>query len=461
MSGHGNHTRRTKLIELLHRQEIGLMERVLYYAREYQFTRYTSTLAEAWRLSVQGLTQTLSEFTILHPDIPQMKPSDHDLNSPSMRFCIEIVRSHRQRGIPIELFLGLFKYYRRAYKECLMESTLETETQEWCCSYLEGYFDQMEIMISSAWHDTTADEKIQALEAYSRNITNEKNKYLALFGSLPQPVFILDESNLINHMNDAAIHLYKSQSLPGDAYYHSYHVGESLSWIQKELEQMHSENKQYMEFEKQFPNHQNQVWYECKLTRMQDVTHQFLGIMLVLNDITLRKHSEETLRNLSVEDDLTGLFNRRGFLWLAHRQLKLCRRMNKRAVLFYMDIDYLKKVNDEYGHPEGDRYLKAFAQLLKEVFRESDIIGRIGGDEFLVLAVDVNDGCESLLQSRLMEKIQEYNIQSHLPLPLSASLGISFYSNQTDLTIEELIAEADSRMYEVKKNRRNSLNIVR
>jgi diguanylate cyclase (GGDEF)-like protein/PAS domain S-box-containing protein len=458
MSEKDCHTLKTRLIELLCQRELWLMERVLGYARKYQYTRYTSTLAEAWRISIHELTQAISGCLIRFPGLIELNASQDYLNSPFRKFCGDIVQSHRQRGISPELFLGLFKYYRRAYYDCVQESSWEPGDKTWCLDWLGSFFDQMEIAIFANWHVSTAEIKLQALETYNRNITNEKNKYLNLFESLPQPVFILDNDNRIIHMNHAAITIYKSRALPGDSYYHDSHIGESLPWLQAELEQMQKENRVSVKFEKKYENGPAYTWYECTLTRLSNAINQNLGIMIVLNDITQRKHSEETLRNLSVEDDLTGLFNRRGFLWLAHRQLKLSRRMNKRAVLFYLDVDYLKAVNDKYGHPEGDLYLQAMAKLLKDSFRESDIIGRIGGDEFLVLALDVQPGCENMLHNRLIENMKVFNQQSHFPLPLSASVGFVSYNADKDLPIEDLISEADARMYEEKRLRRELLD---
>jgi len=460
MSVTDNHTLKTRLIELLYQQELWLMERVLEYAREHQYTRYTSTLAEAWRISIHELTQALSGCLIRYPDPIDLNASHDYYNSPFSQFCGDIVKSHRQRGISPELFLGLFKYYRRAYYDCVEESSWEPGDKTWSLVWLGSFFDQMEIAIFANWHVATDEMKLQALEAYNRNITNEKNKYLNLFESLPQPVFILDNDNRISHMNHAAVTIYKSRALPGDAYYHDSHIGDSLPWIQVELLQMQNENRTSVKFEKKYENGPAYTWYECTLSRLDNAINQNLGTMVVLNDITQRKHSEETLRNLSVEDDLTGLFNRRGFLWLAHRQLKLCRRMNKRAVLFYLDVDYLKAVNDKYGHPEGDLYLQAMAKLLKETFRESDIIGRIGGDEFLAFALDVHPGCENILHNRLIEKMKVYNQQNHFPLPLSASVGIVSYTAEEELTIEDLITEADARMYEEKRLRRELLETL-
>ena len=118
-------------------------------------------------------------------------------------------------------------------------------------------------------------------------------------------------------------------------------------------------------------------------------TYQGEVVSLVyLRDITDRKWAEEALRTLSIKDDLTGLYNRRGFFALAEQGLKTAQRMGTEMLLIYGDLDNLKEINDTFGHKEGDQALMDISQILKETFRESDIIARIGGDEFVMLAMN-------------------------------------------------------------------------
>src|SRR6267142_6479786 len=92
------------------------------------------------------------------------------------------------------------------------------------------------------------------------------------------------------------------------------------------------------------------------------------------------------LGNLALTDELTGLYNRRGFVAVAERQMSLGRRSGQRMLLFMIDLDHLKRINDSFGHLEGDRALKHTAYALEETFRDSDVVARLGGDEFAVLA---------------------------------------------------------------------------
>ena len=113
------------------------------------------------------------------------------------------------------------------------------------------------------------------------------------------------------------------------------------------------------------------------------------GLVQVVRDITERKKIEETLRNSSLKDDLTGLFNRRGLLKQAAPYFDFARRQKENLLLLFIDLDGMKRINDEFGHNEGDNALINTAAILNRSFRSSDIIARLGGDEFTVLVTDL------------------------------------------------------------------------
>jgi len=176
-------------------------------------------------------------------------------------------------------------------------------------------------------------------------------------------------------------------------------------------------------------------------------------------DKMMREHrAEETLLVLSLTDDLTGLYNRRRFFVLTEQYLKVALRTKKRLLLLFIDMDELKWINDHYGHNEGDQALVEFAKILQQSFRESDIIARIGGDEFVVLFVSTDEKSERLL-TRLHENLKAYNDQRSRRYPLSISVGTAQFDPESPVSIDELLSEADASMYaqKRKKQKRNSL----
>ncbi len=178
-------------------------------------------------------------------------------------------------------------------------------------------------------------------------------------------------------------------------------------------------------------------------------------VHLYATDISARKQAEETLRTLSLLDDLTGLYNRRGFLALAAQQLKLARRNQRQLLLLFADLDGMKQINDTYGHSAGDQALVETAGLVKGTFRQSDIVARLGGDEFSALAIDTSKNSSGTLTTRLQEKVDARNRQTNRPYKLSLSVGLALYAPEQPCSLDELIARADAAMYDCKRRKRN------
>jgi diguanylate cyclase (GGDEF)-like protein len=158
------------------------------------------------------------------------------------------------------------------------------------------------------------------------------------------------------------------------------------------------------------------------------------------------------LGNLALTDELTGLYNRRGFMALGERQLKLASRSGRGLLVIFVDVDGLKRINDSLGHHEGDRVLKRTAEALENTFRNSDVIARMGGDEFAVLAIEASKQSESTIKTRLDECLKSM-AASESRYTLSLSLGISRFDSSKRCSMVDLMAQADRAMYEQKRRR--------
>jgi diguanylate cyclase (GGDEF)-like protein/PAS domain S-box-containing protein len=171
-------------------------------------------------------------------------------------------------------------------------------------------------------------------------------------------------------------------------------------------------------------------------------------------DVTELKQSEELFKSLSVIDDLTGLYNRRGFVTLAAKQLKLSYRMKKDVTLLFADINKLKWINDNLGHLEGDSAIMNAARILKDTFRETDVVARMSGDEFAVFMTGSDENYSNIAVARLEQKINEFNVSAKRPYQLSMSLGLAAASAENQLELNELIDIADRLMYANKRETR-------
>jgi diguanylate cyclase (GGDEF)-like protein len=137
---------------------------------------------------------------------------------------------------------------------------------------------------------------------------------------------------------------------------------------------------------------------------------------------------------------------------MAQQHLKLAQREAWQMVLLFADLDKLKDINDSFGHPEGDRALRAVANVLKETFRTSDLIARLGGDEFIVLAINAPEAGIQKMVSRLQKNIERFNQQNRY-YQISLSYGVARFDPRNSTSLEEMILQADQALYEQKRNR--------
>lgn len=191
------------------------------------------------------------------------------------------------------------------------------------------------------------------------------------------------------------------------------------------------------------------------------------AVIGTLLDITERKCAERTLvmqarqlEQLALIDELTGLYNRRGFITVASPQMKTAERLEKGALLIFIDLDGMKVINDKLGHQQGDAALKETANLLRETFRESDTIARLGGDEFVILTMSTShDGGNEAIVARIDENLVRLNAAENRRYRLSLSMGIARFDPIAPCSIDELIKRADAMMYVRKSAKKRQLRL--
>lgn len=179
-----------------------------------------------------------------------------------------------------------------------------------------------------------------------------------------------------------------------------------------------------------------------------------LGCALSYLAFIYETYNEESLnfiQSLTIKDELTKLHNRRGLLAFAEERRKFCKRAGKKMAIIYLDLNKFKSINDKYGHHEGDLALAETANMLRASIRESDIVGRIGGDEFVVVAALNEDKDIGIILDRLFNILDIHNEATEKPYKISFSHGVVLMDPSESLTIEEAINQADRLMYKQKR----------
>jgi len=178
-------------------------------------------------------------------------------------------------------------------------------------------------------------------------------------------------------------------------------------------------------------------------------------MILVMSGWVAVMRRQASLRVLTLTDQLTGLYNRRGFLLLAEHQIQIAQRQKTPILIFYIDVDSFKEINDSLGHKEGDLVLVTISAIMRHCFRKTDVIGRLGGDEFAIVADGAQPYTRPILEQRLADAIQESNQKPDQKFQISLSIGVlTCEGSVCNLPIEELLAQADALMYQQKQDRK-------
>ncbi len=300
-----------------------------------------------------------------------------------------------------------------------------------------------------------AHEKIEMEMLEKRRVESSlqdtEAKYRSLVESTEDSIYLVDKDCRYLFMNKK--HFMRMGLLPDQFLghqYHEYHSPEETARFVTQVNQVFEtgESRQNEHMSKR-----DGKYFLQTLSPVTDQEGSIVAITVISKDISDRKRMEEELRALSLTDELTGLYNRRGFLTLTDQYLKIVNRMKNKISILYADLDDLKNINDTFGHQEGDKAIIETAEILKETFRESDVAARIGGDEFVVMPAVISNASLEMVLERLHKNIDRVNARADRKYQISLSYGIALYDPEEPCTIEELLNRGDRMMYENKKSK--------
>jgi PAS domain S-box-containing protein len=294
------------LARLIAASEDRLMKMILGYALQRGYTKYSSTLEEAWRMSVAVLSKTLTDACETWDGPPELGPDEDYLCDPIARFGIAEAQKHRERGISIDMFLGLMKYYRQSYLDVVSEAGFERAYEETCRLFVNRLYDRIELGFCKEWVRTEQSDRIEDLQEKNRTITTEKNKFLTVYESLPDPVILINTEMKIENMNRAAMLLLRRGDVPGGHYYRSLATedlqhedrlrGQGLEdlfpWLMADIRRFAAGEEQSATTERYLQAVPESIFFAVQISRMLDISRKFSGMIVLLSDITKRKKTE-------------------------------------------------------------------------------------------------------------------------------------------------------------------------
>ena len=283
-------------------------------------------------------------------------------------------------------------------------------------------------------------------------LLDNEEKYRSLVDSTDDSIYLVDRNYrylFINKKHMSRLGLKSDEYL--ERSYSDFHAPEETVKFKERVDMVFQTGES---FQNEHQSARDSGHFLQTLSPVKDLDGNMVAVTVISKNITHRKVIEEELRALSLTDELTGVYNRRGFFALAGQQLKIANRLKRGIYMLYADLNDLKRINDTFGHQEGDRALIEIANALKENFRESDIISRIGGDEFVVVPIETTGEGADVVTARLQKSLDDRSLGKSRGYILSLSVGIAFYDPNHPCSVDELLAAGDKLMYEQKKTKK-------
>ncbi|HEX5329766.1 PAS domain-containing sensor histidine kinase [Sulfuricurvum sp.] len=297
-----------RFIAWLRENESWLMERILNYAKTNGYTRYTSTLLEAWRISIVGLTDSLELLIQRYPTPPSLTPDEHFNDDPASQFGLLEARRHRSRGVNFAMFISLFKYYRQTYHDLIEENKALFDDPKFYYEYVRQFFDRVEIAYSIEWHGRSSEEQIHELSEQNLHLTNEKNLYLTVFDSFSSGAVLLDSFGVITNYNQSASEvLFDQRQSSGHYYYMKHKTVSTPEWIFDAIGNLGDREKYRFTYDKKRVDGSRTI-YDVFIRPLDDVSGKFSGYVLILNDITELECARERF-DLAISGSRDGLWD--------------------------------------------------------------------------------------------------------------------------------------------------------
>ena len=324
---------------------------------------------------------------------------------------------------------------------------------------------------------------------FTHFLINNITKDMTIHGSNEEKCYFSIVNNLYRiHMASSYIYTYANPivhtaamkwTLPENIYLKSYHNGDKLAAITGEAQIMPCSQYFYNFFTPDrrrtaviSPLFLNEEQYGIIVSELEfdyfpyiySIIPQICAAIKLTKlvgqlerSLDAEQYRNSLLNRISMSDELTGIYNRRGFYEFANNLLKAPENEGKRAALIFGDLDNLKKINDTFGHDEGDYAIKTAASFMKSCFRQTDVVARIGGDEFAAFAVCEDRNIIASIPRRIKNMAALNNIRSTKPYNVTISVGLFELICSSDKDVQSYMDKADTALYADKKNKNQSI----
>lgn len=384
-----------------------------------------------------------------------------------------------------------FSYMLSQLKDLLLELADTTQKQNSLSSIFSNIFETFLFHTSNKYYNTVRRQKSSIWESmyitrdtltYS---TDEESCFKLIMEKLRDAHFI--SSYLYIYDEPVMLLPNGSWKIPTTLYLQACHDEDKITYLSGDSRLISSDKVFFNNYTNKVrrrtmvvtPLFTNSIQYglfvgEVDIEKFSIIYPQSLQLSISLNFISLMKqqlsiqkklaisatelnNKNELLSKLSITDGLTGINNRRGFLDKVQTQVTSQYNEGKQAIVVFADMDNLKQVNDTFGHKNGDFAIKSIANILEKSFEAEDIIGRIGGDEFVAFSFLDEMSKPSEIRAKISELTNELNENDGKPYYIDISVGITTFSCSPSMNIEEILHNADEALYENKKNKRKSV----
>ncbi len=412
-----------------------IQQRVLHYAAQRGVEVEMNSLRQAILELVNAYQQAITAALQRNFLAREIQSGEMIVGDPLSAFGISLAKQHNGNGANRGLPRALLKDCRRTYQDLVQRASWPLEIKHETQDFLDCSLERVEVAFTTEWGLLPGEQLRGALEQYNRILARERNRYLAIFEVLPDPVYLLTIEGRIADLNHAGVAFLTNlftEAFPS-----------SIPWLETELPAFLASGELVRDFERELSTAQGERFCLVQLRRMLDEEEQEAGTIVILHDLTARKRAEDDLRFLSFHDPLTHLFNR------AYFEEELVRLNTWRQLplsLVMGDVNALKLANDAFGHAMGDRLLVQMAQILRSAFRQEDIIARWGGDEFVIILPKTPNE----VALRICDRIRESCLASPAdPVRPSIALGIAT-KLEPSKDLDQLMQEAEASMYAQK-----------